>query len=208
MSHARFSFWDFVNEPVTNHKQAFKYHKDQSLPSWAVKGEPFLNNQETRRKKYLSRWSNSFFSVFKTCKGKYTKHASRWKTQFSGITEVKNEAFKKKKGWIDRKDPQRSSGGRPGGVCTDCRAFEFDRRTRRGRSLIGDLGSGGFRSVFIFDIVQPPISHTHTHTQTQRERKSGFLSEKITAGEQEEVELMRRSAFGSLTIQIVGPAFL
>lgn len=30
----------------------------------------------------------------------------------------------------------------------------FDRRARRGRSLIGDLASGGLRSDFIFDIDQ------------------------------------------------------
>lgn len=38
----------------------------------------------------------------------------------------------------------------PGGVW---RVVEFDRRTRRGRVRIGDLASGGFRSVLILDIA-------------------------------------------------------
>lgn len=44
---------------------------------------------------------------------------------------------------------------------------ETGRRTRRDRSLIGDLESGGLRSIFVFDIVNHQLKWLE-----QRERES------------------------------------
>lgn len=97
-----------------------------------------------------------------------------------------------------RKGSERSSGREPGGVCTDCRMLEAGRRTRRDRSLIGDLGSGGLRSIFIFDTVNlQSESLTKRGEREKGEQFRAFFCEDLKREEEEEEEVKTEERMGS-----------